>query len=105
MLYGEHVDEEVVKIYEEEMQARAADDLGVGVLGSGSDYTVFLQRIGVCVENIYWSVSRIAYIYCRLQARTTAFSRRSRTLSTTTIPFTTHSGGRSCMPTRDSCDM
>ncbi|KAI0939157.1 hypothetical protein AcV5_000651 [Taiwanofungus camphoratus] len=51
VLYGEHVDEEVVKIYEEEMQARAADDLGVGVLGSGSDYTVFLQRIGVASTN------------------------------------------------------
>jgi N-acetylated-alpha-linked acidic dipeptidase len=27
--------------------ATVEDDLGVGVLGSGSDYTVFLQRIGV----------------------------------------------------------
>lgn len=39
------VKEEVLEMYEAEMQQ--ADDLGVTPLGSGSDYTVFLQRIGV----------------------------------------------------------
>ncbi|KAF9269786.1 Zn-dependent exopeptidase [Marasmius fiardii PR-910] len=28
------------------------DALGVGVLGSGSDYTVFLQRLGVCIVEL-----------------------------------------------------
>lgn len=45
VLLGENLDEEVVKMYEEHIQN--ADDLGVSPLGSGSDYTVFLQRIGV----------------------------------------------------------
>jgi N-acetylated-alpha-linked acidic dipeptidase len=32
-------------------EAQQADDLGVTPLGSGSDYTVFLQRIGVASTN------------------------------------------------------
>ena len=47
--YGDKLDEEVLKMYQEELQA--ADSLGVGPLGSGSDYTVFLQRIGVASSN------------------------------------------------------
>jgi N-acetylated-alpha-linked acidic dipeptidase len=39
------VDDEVVEMYEAKVQQ--ADDLGVSPLGSGSDYTVFLQHIGV----------------------------------------------------------
>lgn len=39
------VDEEVQAMYEE--QFKHIDDLGVTPLGSGSDYTVFLQHIGV----------------------------------------------------------
>lgn len=31
-----------------EAESQQSDDLGVTPLGSGSDYTVFLQRIGVC---------------------------------------------------------
>lgn len=47
VLYGDKLDEEVLAMYEEELQA--SDSLGVSPLGSGSDYTVFLQRIGVGV--------------------------------------------------------
>ena len=39
------MDEEIVQMYEE--QFKYADALGVTPLGSGSDYTVFLQHIGV----------------------------------------------------------
>jgi len=49
VLYGDHLDEEVMNMYEEEL--RNADDLGISPLGSGSDYTVFLQRIGVASTN------------------------------------------------------
>ncbi|THH30685.1 hypothetical protein EUX98_g3498 [Antrodiella citrinella] len=49
VLYGEHIDAEALKMYEEESQN--ADELGVSPLGSGSDYTVFLQRIGVASTN------------------------------------------------------
>lgn len=45
VLFGEHIDEEAVRSWEAEMQA--GDKLGVRPLGSGSDYTVFLQHIGV----------------------------------------------------------
>ncbi|EMD40935.1 hypothetical protein CERSUDRAFT_71180 [Gelatoporia subvermispora B] len=44
-LTGGNVDPEVLAMHEEELQA--IDEVGVGVLGSGSDYTVFLQRAGV----------------------------------------------------------
>lgn len=43
------VDEEVQAMYEE--QFKHIDDLGVTPLGSGSDYTVFLQHIGVASAN------------------------------------------------------
>ena len=46
---GEHFDAEAQAVYEDEQAQLAMDDIGVGVLGSGSDYTVFLQRIGVCI--------------------------------------------------------
>ncbi|KAF9006517.1 Zn-dependent exopeptidase [Cyathus striatus] len=36
-----------------DMEKSMVDELGVGVLGSGSDYTVFLQRIGVRDMTIY----------------------------------------------------
>lgn len=45
-LFGDNLDEEVLQMYESSL---AADSLGVSPLGSGSDYTVFLQRIGVCL--------------------------------------------------------
>lgn len=44
---GEHIDAEAQAVYEDELAQLATDDLGVSVLGSGSDYTVFLQHIGV----------------------------------------------------------
>ena len=36
-----------------ELEVRMADSLGVGILGSGSDYTVFLQRLGVNVFDLW----------------------------------------------------
>lgn len=49
-LFGLHasnvISEEVRSVHE--MQYTAADSVGVSPLGSGSDYTVFLQRSGVC---------------------------------------------------------
>ena len=52
VLFGLHendvapIKEEVISIHE--MQYANADSVGVSPLGSGSDYTVFLQRNGVC---------------------------------------------------------
>jgi N-acetylated-alpha-linked acidic dipeptidase len=44
-LYGEKLDAEALVMYEEAQSI--ADSTGVKPLGSGSDYTVFLQYIGV----------------------------------------------------------
>ncbi|KAI0082390.1 Zn-dependent exopeptidase [Panus rudis PR-1116 ss-1] len=49
VLTGDNIDQEVLRMYEEEQ--KVADDLGVRPLGSGSDFTVFLQRIGVASGN------------------------------------------------------
>ncbi|EPQ59132.1 Zn-dependent exopeptidase [Gloeophyllum trabeum ATCC 11539] len=49
--YGENIDEEVKAMYEQDVEAFAASGLGVSPLGSGSDYTVFLQRLGVASGN------------------------------------------------------
>jgi N-acetylated-alpha-linked acidic dipeptidase len=62
-LSGEHVDKEVLAMQEE---IRVDDSLGVGALGSGSDYTVFLQHIGVCW--IYFITDDRAKTKNRLQA-------------------------------------
>ncbi|KAJ3720546.1 hypothetical protein C8R42DRAFT_627782 [Lentinula raphanica] len=45
------LDAEAVAAHELEKSSLAQDSLGVGVLGSGSDYTIFLQRIGVASMN------------------------------------------------------
>ncbi len=47
VLNGEHIDAEALAMYEETEINAAAESTGVGVLGSGSDYTVFVQRTGV----------------------------------------------------------
>ncbi|KAI0796916.1 Zn-dependent exopeptidase [Abortiporus biennis] len=49
VLFGENVDEEVFQMYQAELQN--VDSVGVSPLGSGSDFTVFLQRIGVASAN------------------------------------------------------
>jgi N-acetylated-alpha-linked acidic dipeptidase len=48
-LFGEHLDAESAALYEDDFIMR--DDIGVKPLGSGSDYTVFLQRLGVASLN------------------------------------------------------
>ncbi|KAF7798379.1 hypothetical protein EIP86_009600 [Pleurotus ostreatoroseus] len=45
-----NVSAEVQAMYEE--QFKLADDLGVSPLGSGSDFTVFLQHIGIASSNV-----------------------------------------------------
>ncbi|KZT74407.1 Zn-dependent exopeptidase [Daedalea quercina L-15889] len=60
---GEHFDAEARANYEEELAQMAVDELGVGVLGSGSDYTVFLQRIGVASTNNGFSSTRSDPVY------------------------------------------
>jgi len=53
------IKEEVLSIHE--MQFANEDSVGVSPLGSGSDYTVFLQRNGVCdpqlCHNVLWKIN------------------------------------------------
>ena len=50
-LFGQGIiDKEPLAVRKLELDAKKVDGLGVGVLGSGSDYTVFLQRLGVCIH-------------------------------------------------------
>ncbi|KAI0750967.1 Zn-dependent exopeptidase [Daedaleopsis nitida] len=51
VLIGEHIDAEALAAYEEAEAETVAAGTGVGVLGSGSDYTVFVQRTGVASAN------------------------------------------------------
>lgn len=55
-LFGESLDLEATTVYTE--TESAGDNLGVNPLGSGSDYTVFLQYIGVraMVSRKQWSL-------------------------------------------------
>ena len=47
VLTGDHIDAESLAAYEASEVEAAADSTGVGLLGSGSDFTVFVQRAGV----------------------------------------------------------
>ncbi|EIW61207.1 Zn-dependent exopeptidase [Trametes versicolor FP-101664 SS1] len=52
VLTGDHIDAEALAAYEASEVEIAADGTGVGLLGSGSDFTVFVQRTGVASNNI-----------------------------------------------------
>ncbi|KAI0375808.1 Zn-dependent exopeptidase [Pilatotrama ljubarskyi] len=52
VLTGDHIDPEALAMYEASEAESAADSTGVGLLGSGSDFTVFVQRVGVASNNI-----------------------------------------------------
>ncbi|KAI0353001.1 Zn-dependent exopeptidase [Trametes cingulata] len=52
ILTGDQIDAEALAVYEESQVNAAADSTGVGLLGSGSDFTVFVQRAGVASNNI-----------------------------------------------------
>ncbi|KAI0774433.1 Zn-dependent exopeptidase [Fomes fomentarius] len=47
VLTGEHLDAEALAVYEAAEVDSFSDSTGVGVLGSGSDFTVFVQRNGI----------------------------------------------------------
>ncbi|KAI0722810.1 Zn-dependent exopeptidase [Earliella scabrosa] len=51
VLTGKHIDAEVLALYEAAELDATAESTGVCVLGSGSDYTVFVQRTGVASAN------------------------------------------------------
>ena len=84
------------------LEVTAADSVGVNPLGSGSDYTVFLQRLGVCLPFIKPPLETDA---ChRSRAPTKVSVRLLMTPCTTTTPSTTLSDGKNSMLTLASTD-
>ena len=92
----------VLRMHEAEQQN--ADSIGVKPLGSGSDFTVFLQRIGVSCDfpRLNDFISPLAH---RLQARTVALVRRCMILFITIIVYLTVKDGRNFSVIQDSTDM
>lgn len=86
---------------------KVADSLGVGALGSGSDYTVFLQHLGVRIHCAFVAVGGEMLIWFdrgsrRLLARRLRTYLLDRTRCTTITACSTRRGGRSSMGTLGS---
>ena len=66
-LFGKNMSDEMVKMFaEEDMEhMNAGNGFGVGTLGSGSDYTVFLQRIGVSSQFLLRIIPYLANPDCK----------------------------------------
>lgn len=95
---GEHADPEFMFVYDAAETRRRAAKAIIPPLGSGSDFTVFLERLGV---GLFTSPSfRVVLIdSTRSQARMRASPARRRTRCTTTIVCMTIRGGRPCTRT------
>jgi hypothetical protein len=96
------IDAEYLATYELTEKRRRALDTGILPLGSGSDFTVFLQRLGVGL--LFLSSYRALFLN-RLQALMKASHSHLLMQSTTTIPFTTLRDGRKSMPIQGSTVM
>lgn len=96
------VEQEAIAI--REMEIAAADSVGVSPLGSGSDYTVFLQRSGVGLQNfLVFGLHRDQPDYItRYPAQMADSVPHFTTLFTIIIPFLIPRDGKSYMPTQDS---
>lgn len=101
-VFGGEVKSEILEMYEAEMQQ--ADDLGVTPLGSGSDYTVFLQRIGVRFSCAIGH-GKVLMKGFRLLVPTVVSVVPRTILLTTTIPYMIPSDGKSCTAILDSSVM
>lgn len=88
------IDAEYLATYELTEKKRRALATGILPLGSGSDFTVFLQRLGV---RLLFLSSYKALSLNRLQALMKALHSHLPMQSTTTIPFTTLRDGRKSM--------
>ena len=75
----------------DERHSTATDSVGVSPLGSGSDYTVFLQRIGVCGPPL--NLER-PLIICRFRVGTKVLARRFTIPCITIILFSTLNDGK-----------
>lgn len=90
--------DDAVKIAQTELEVAIAmaDDLGVSPLGSGSDYTVFLQRNGVSGW-AYFSRTSLLMGRGRFQVPMKVSVRHFVILCTITTPSTTQSPGKKGM--------
>lgn len=89
-------DEAFVTTYKAE-QLRKSTDTGIPPLGSGSDFTAFLQRLGVrSVRTACRSNLELTCSVFRLLAWTKGSDRHHGMHRITTTPSMTRSGGRRC---------
>jgi hypothetical protein len=87
--YTGPIDKDVSQLLRVAQKERKAYDTGVTPLGSGSDYTVFLQRLGVSNTQQPASAPILIYSGGRLLALTNLSREHPRVLSTITTPFGT----------------
>ena len=95
VLTGKHIDAEALALYEAAELDATAESTGVGVLGSGSDYTVFVQRTGVSICYLMSSHSRLT-VHLRSLLRMAGLVALSRTPFTTTTPSSIPRDGWKC---------
>lgn len=88
--------------YEARLMSESAST-GIGPLGSGSDFTAFLQRLGVSHTTRFINMRVI--VSARLRVWIKASRQRLPMRCTTITPFMIHRGGKSCMPTPASIAM
>ena len=102
VLLGNHTDSETLANFEAEEAELAASSLGVGLLGSGSDFTVFVQRNGVR----YQYPLSAPYIHPTLHRSLPPmadFLPHFKTLCITITRSSTLTDGKTCMATLASC--
>lgn len=102
--YTGTMEEVAAETWAAEELMKSKDSLGVGALGSGSDYTVFLQHLGVrsVHANVSWQVYLSDMVIHRWLVLRLHTRLRSPTQCTTTTVCLTRRDGRSSMAIQDS---
>lgn len=99
---GTEIDDEYMKAYQQAEDVIRSSETGITPLGSGSDYTVFLQRLGVCMFIFLGSFSQLVR---RWLVRTKVSVPPSPMQFTIIIQSMTVNIGKKCTATLDSIDM
>lgn len=97
VLTGEHIDAEALAVYEAAEVDSFSESTGVGVLGSGSDYTVFVQRNGVRIRCLRCNAECSLLPFDRLHLHKADSAARCRIPSTTTTLSLIRRDGKSSM--------
>lgn len=98
-------DTDFMALYEAAEKERQASKTGISALGSGSDYTVFLQRLGVSCSNSLCMLGGLRVASNRLRVQIKALEVPRLMPFIITIRFMTARGGRKPMRILGSSDM